>query len=184
MNYEDHHPAGVQASLDLTRDDAGATFSPCRRYRYALWRRWNSDRKMAMWLMLNPSIADETRLDPTLRRCRGFSEREGCGGMVVANLFALVSTDPRGLNKVDDPIGPDNDATISALLTGRHSAVDGELAVICGWGFYPLARSRAPAIAEIITSAGHQAWCLGQTNSGAPLHPLYLAKSRPLEPWP
>ena len=39
-----------------------ALLSPCRRYRYALWRRWG-DGPPAMFIGLNPSTAD----DPTIR---------------------------------------------------------------------------------------------------------------------
>ena len=73
---------------------AGATFSSCRRWRWLLWRRWDDARPLANFLMLNPSTADETQLDPTCTRARGYAERWGYGGLVVTNVFAWRATDP------------------------------------------------------------------------------------------
>lgn len=36
----------------------GAIISDCGRYRYQLWRIWNEDKPLCMWLMHNPSKAD------------------------------------------------------------------------------------------------------------------------------
>ena len=48
-------------------------FSPDRRYRYALWRHWGATEvpRYLMVVGLNPSTADETKDDPTIRRCIG-----------------------------------------------------------------------------------------------------------------
>ena len=59
----------------MTLSASGAVFSKCRRWRYLLWRRWDEKRPSANFLMLNPSTADETQLDPSctrLRRALGF----------------------------------------------------------------------------------------------------------------
>src|SRR4051812_15620668 len=65
-----------------------AEFSPCRRYRFALWRRWDSGPQV-LFAMLNPSTADETTNDPTIRRCIGFARAWGFGSLAVGNLFAF-----------------------------------------------------------------------------------------------
>jgi hypothetical protein len=46
----------------------GAKVSECGRYRYALTRSWDAGAREALFVMLNPSIADGTRDDPTVRR--------------------------------------------------------------------------------------------------------------------
>lgn len=79
--------------MDLFTEQS-ATISECGRYRYRLTRRF-ADGPCATFVMLNPSTADETIDDPTIRRCRNFAIREGCGGLVVVNLFAYRATDPR-----------------------------------------------------------------------------------------
>ena len=47
-----------------------ATLSPCRRYRYNLWRAWGKRENYVMFVGLNPSTADETVDDPTDHRSR------------------------------------------------------------------------------------------------------------------
>jgi hypothetical protein len=49
---------------------SGAAFSKCRRWRYLLWRSWDEKRPAANFLMLNPSTADEVKLDPSCTRAR------------------------------------------------------------------------------------------------------------------
>ncbi|MCA9851707.1 MAG: DUF1643 domain-containing protein, partial [Dehalococcoidia bacterium] len=49
-----------------------ASFSRDRRYRYELGRRWGLGPAVT-WVMLNPSTADATVDDPTIRRCIDFS---------------------------------------------------------------------------------------------------------------
>ena len=61
----------------LAATPTGAVFSPCRRWRYLLWRRWDEKLPVANFLMLNPSTADEHKLDPTCARARDYAERWG-----------------------------------------------------------------------------------------------------------
>jgi hypothetical protein len=100
-----------------------------RTHRYTLWRRWD-ERPPLVAVMLNPSTADESVLDPTLRRVRGYAQAWGYGGFVIGNAFALRSTDPKGL--LADPygaVGGWNDAHLRAL---RALAAQSRLMV--GWG--------------------------------------------------
>ena len=73
----------------------GAVISDCKRYRYRLWRIWNGSQSRLVFVMLNPSTADGEQDDPTIRKCVGFAERLGYGGIEVVNLFAWRATDPR-----------------------------------------------------------------------------------------
>lgn len=83
-------------SDDLFLDQASAArFSLCRRYRYDLWRRWDISKGYAMFIGLNPSTADKTADDPTIRRCIGFARSWGYGALCMTNLFAFRATDPR-----------------------------------------------------------------------------------------
>ena len=77
-----------------------AIISPCGTYRYLLKQVAESMSPMtstALFVMLNPSTADATLDDPTIRRCRGFAKLWDCNGLAVANLYALRSTDPAAL---------------------------------------------------------------------------------------
>lgn len=145
-------------------------------YRYRLTRRWGAGRVMA-WVMLNPSTADATEDDQTIRRCRSFAEREGCGGIVVVNLYALRSTDPRHLLDHPDPEGPSNPMAWAIALYGANLAY-----VVAAWG-HGAGMSGLPdsqALAGYCAAPFH---CLGTTKGGAPRHPARLAADTPLELW-
>lgn len=144
-----------------------AVFSPCRRYRYALTRRVGFGARVVAFLMCNPSTADETKNDPTIRRCIDFATRDGFGVLRILNLFAWRSTDPRGLLEAADPVGPDNDATILAI------AAEAEI-VICAWGVHGRLHGRANAVLALLRPHADKLRSLGLTKTGAPRHPLYL----------
>lgn len=151
-----------------------AVISECGKYRYVLRRslgsifRWY---KPFLFVMLNPSTADASEDDPTIRRCIDFAKREGYTHLNVVNLFALRSTDPKELRYHDDPVGPENDRYIEEEIR-QHSYG----AVCAAWGAHAFAKERA----EWFLSNYAPVFCLGQTQDGMPKHPLYLRKDTPL----
>jgi hypothetical protein len=80
--------------------------------------------------MLNPSTADATEDDPTIRRCVGFARRERCGVLEVVNLFAFRATNPQALRSAPDPVGPANDRFI-------EKAVERADLIVVAWGAVP-----------------------------------------------
>jgi len=164
-------------------ESATAVFSPCRTYRYYLDRIWNLDEAPMVFIMLNPSTADALVLDPTIRRCAGFARREGCGGVIVLNLFALRSTDPKALYGHPDPVGPDNDAAIAETVA--MADVTGA-PVVGAWGVHGVHLDRAGHVAAGLaaTLTTHtQLLTLGVTKDGHPRHPLYVKGDAPLVPY-
>jgi hypothetical protein len=159
-------------TLPLFPDQAGADFSTDRVYRYRLWRKWG-DAAPACFCMLNPSTANETELDPTLRRCVGFAKAWGCGGLEVVNLFAIVSPDPGVLLSHPDPIGERNDEAIVEAATRAGF-------VVVGWGAFPEARHRSVDVVRLLAEVGIAPRCLGVNADGSPRHPLYLPKTSAL----
>jgi hypothetical protein len=151
-------------------------FSPDRRHRYRLVHRWNPrlGHRLILWIGLNPSTADEARLDPTLTRIRSFSQREGFDGFWMANLFALRTPYPKTMMADPDPVGPAND---DALL----AAADRCERIVAAWGAGGQFAERAGAVARLF--AGRELWCLGRTKDGHPRHPLYVAGDQPLVRW-
>ena len=148
--------------------DKGAEFSGCRRYRYALWRRWG-DGPYAMFIGLNPSTADETTDDPTIRRCIRFARDWGFDALCMANLFAIRATDPKVMMASDEPVGPDNDVWL------RRLSADAGI-VIAAWGAYGSHQGRDLIVLGMLPELHH----LGLTKLGRPRHPLYLrADSKP-----
>ena len=63
----------------ISKNDA--KFSPCRKYRYVLCRVCDRTKPFAMFIGLNPSNADETKDDPTIKRCLNFAKSWGYGGI-------------------------------------------------------------------------------------------------------
>lgn len=153
-----------------------ALYSACGRYRYRLSRIWGPGAPL-LWVMLNPSTATEMRNDPTVERCERRTRAMGFGSFTVCNLFAWRSTDPAGLRRVADPVGPGNDGVILAAAAGAGL-------ILCAWGTDGAQEGRGAQVAALLRAAGHPLHHLGQTRGGQPRHPLYVAYSRAPRPWP
>jgi len=147
---------------------AGAVFSPCKRYRYRLWRTWDGSKPPLVMVMLNPSIADDAQNDPTVERCQRRAIAMGYGGLQVTNIFSLVSTDPAALYTTEDPVGPDNNAAILDAIKDAGM-------VLCAWGNHGAHVGRAREVVDMLRSAGATPHSLGQNTDGSPKHPLYVA---------
>jgi len=158
-------------TLNLFTPTAAPIFSPCRRYRYTLSRSINTGGKQVLFVMLNPSTADEVQNDPTIRRCIRFAQREGGSILNVVNLFAWRSTDPGVLGEVLDPIGPDNDRHIVEAATKSSL-------IVCAWGVHGAFMQRGKAVQQLL--ADRPLYALGFTKDGAPRHPLYVKGDAPL----
>lgn len=148
-----------------------AEISACRRYRYALRRKWASGPQV-LFVMLNPSVADGSVDDPTIRRCIGFARAWGFGSLAVGNLFALRTPDPRVLKRSRSPVGPENDARLRELQ-------DSAALVIAAWGNHGAFRGRSSEVRGFLR-APH---VLGLTRLGEPRHPLYVAAAARACPW-
>ena len=159
-----------------------ALFSPCRRYRYTLWRHWGGHRGYAMFVGLNPSTADEERDDPTVRRCIGYARDWGYGGLEVMNLFARISPSPALLRRCPDPVGRHCDAWLRRRLR-RLAAMEPPAQLWLGWGNAGSWRDRDAAVLALVAAEGWSVHCLGRTRLGQPLHPLYQPRGGSLEPF-
>lgn len=154
----------MQAEI-FENESAGATFSPCKKYRYTLWRKWGAGDSV-MFIGLNPSTADENKNDPTVRRCIGFARAWGYSGLVMMNAFAFRATDPAIMRAQIDPVGKENNAYL--LEQSNKSAL-----VVAAWG--TLCNSSREI--EILALLDRDIYCLGITKAERPKHPLYVAGS-------
>ncbi len=150
-----------------TTNSASAVISPCELYRYELVRTWDTRKPTCCWIMLNPSTADATQDDPTIRRCINFAMSWGCGGIVVVNLFSLRSTDPELMLNHSVPVGPLTDEYILKWAKACSP-------VVCGWGAHGTFKGRGDEVIKLLRSNLIPVEVLGFTKSGQPKHPLYL----------
>jgi hypothetical protein len=153
----------------------------CRTYRYALTRHWDPGLPPAVFVMLNPSVADAFKTDPTIIRCLGFARSWECGGLLVLNAFGLRSTSPMPLRRHVDPVGPDNGRVIEAAL-----AAGGLGPVVTGWGTNIAMRrdNRGDRLIELLRAAGVKPHYLRLNDDGSPQHPLFARGELVPTPFP
>ena len=148
--------------------------SSCKKYRYQLWREWGVDKTASssyvVFVGLNPSTADESTDDPTLRRCIGFSQDWGYESLCMVNLFAYRTTNPKNLRTAKSPVGK---RTNRFLL----DAIDNADIVVAAWGNNGMFLDRDKEVMKMIT---RKTYCLGLTKYNQPKHPLYIQKKQSL----
>lgn len=153
--------------------ESKASFSKDRLYRFSLYRRWKKLGKEILFICLNPSTADETTNDPTVRRCINLAKGWGYRGVWVGNIFALRATNPLELYKVYDPIGRENDLALKKMA-------DRCIEVVFAWGNHGRFLNRGQQVSSMIGSGQ----CFGVNQSGEPRHPLYLPRDVQLIEYP
>lgn len=176
----------------------GALFDDSCTYRYALHRAIGLpkmgptvDNSMVL-VMLNPSTANETVNDPTIRKCCALAQSHHKDHLIVFNLFAYRSTNPKQLTQVLDPIGLENHTTISAILRALlRGSNDKRVPLIAAWGsgnwdnkHHNLLRG-IDGLTEHLRNVNLE-WdwyCFRRSKNGQPYHPLYLPNNAQLERW-
>lgn len=150
-------------------------------YRYVLLRRWDvrAGARLLLYIMLNPSTADASLNDATIRSCVRLAKQLGYGGIAVVNLFAFRSRDPGALLTTKDVVGPENDAWVEMMTL---QATD----VVAAWGAFVSKhldfKRQAGHIIELVTK--HKPLhCFATTRAGYPKHPLYLPTESRLVAW-
>ena len=142
--------------------DWGAEFSDCRKYRYVLWRIWDRSKPMVQFIGLNPSTANETESDPTIKSVGRIAKSNGYGGIFMTNCFPYVSTDPNQLR------GFGNTETNTEWLA-RVTLLCKD--VVFAWGSFKI-------VAELnrhteLMLQFPDALCIHINANGCPKHPLY-----------
>lgn len=201
-----------------SRGTAGSSFAATAGYRHGLARvfaRADAGDPLdpaapwatVLWIMLNPSTADERDDDPTIRRVVAFSHRPDLAAALqrvpgrplpgttaaaaapevervgVVNLYAIRATDPADLRRVLRA-GAGAAAAIGQDTDARIAAwVRGASLVIAAWG----AHAEPGRALDVLGLVGRvrpdlPVYRLGPvTASGMPRHPLYLRSDTPLE---
>ena len=187
----------------MTKNDylgMGADITRGGRYRYRLWRWWGPNtpptqvvddhKPFVNFIMLNPSTADHTHDDPTIRKCVAFAKRwergrdarearcwERYGGIMVTNLFAYRTASPKALKAVTgDRIGPDNADHV--IREAKACAL-----TIAAWGNHGLIGDMGARYSKLLRDRGILLYHLGLTKLNQPRHPLYLPGNTRPEIW-
>lgn len=153
-------------------------FSQDRIYRYTLWREFEREilpilvhperqDKFVQFIGLNPSTADETLDDPTIRRCCGFAKAWGYGAICMTNLFAFRATQPKDMKAYNVPIGHENQDWI--LRIGKEAGL-----IIAAWGKDGCFKNQDANIKQLLRINKLPHFHLGLNGDGSPKHPLYL----------
>lgn len=165
----------------ITDTAPGCIFSACEKYRYTLWRIWDDlrfkaepSRSYLMVIGLNPSTADDTQDDPTIRRCIDFGKRWGFAALLMTNLFAFRATDPADMKKEQHPVGFENDVWLQR--GAEHAGL-----ILAAWGVHGKHMDRAKHVVSTLRDLR----CLGRTSAGGmPRHPLYVRAVTPHSAFP
>jgi len=140
-----------------------AEFSECGLYRYQLQRSWSLiQQPTAMCIGLNPSTANSDKDDPTIRTLISVLKRLGYGGLLMCNLYALISSKPDKLWCVADNV-KDNDKWLVDSWTESND-------VIFCWGSFKGIDYRVKKVSAMFPDAK----CFGLNKNGTPMHPLSL----------
>lgn len=156
-----------------------AQMSPCGVYRYYLMRNWDICKPTLCWIMLNPSTANDTANDATIRVCMGRARKLNYGNIVVVNLFALRSTNPRILYRNDTPISSASDPSRNAEMILYAAGIAQK--VICAWGKHGAYMDRARLTLSALKAIGVQPYALRINKDGSPAHPLRIPYDEPLK---
>ena len=149
-------------------------------YRDNLYRRTGDNGKICLFIMLNPSTADDLEDDPTIRKCIHYSKREGCGLLTVVNLFNVRSTNPDNLLKMSNK----QRETDCNILNVEQEIKKADL-IILAWGSHPATKiSKREQIVELVYNNGKIPYCLKINKDGNPAHPLYQRNDQELLIYP
>lgn len=157
--------------------EKAAFISKCQKFRWWLSRRWASGDKV-LWVMLNPSTADHEVDDPTIRRIIHFSRSWGYAGLTVVNLFPFRSSSPTECKEWFYSQTPEvqkgfeeNREVIKKMMT-QHDRI------LAAWGnLFPSIQAKN-LIQWVFGQTSTPIFCLGQTQSGNPIHPMARGEHR------
>ncbi len=142
-----------------------AKLSDDRKHRFQLSRIWDDDKPKVLFIMFNPSIANEKNDDPTTRRLIGFTKKFNYGGFLVGNLFTSITPFPKD---IDTSIG----ISIKNLNILKNMLLEVDQ-VIYAWGS---SIEEPNEFKKFISNP----MCFGKNLNGTPKHPLYLSYNNKL----
>lgn len=136
-----------------------AEFSIDKKERYSLNREWDKSKNKILYIMLNPSLADDKNDDPTIRRLINFTKKFNSGGFLVGNIFTTITPNPKELDKSKGMSDKNFEELIKLI-----NKVD---QIVYAWG----SSIEEP---QLLKKLVLNPKCFGKNLNGTPKHPLYL----------
>ena len=140
-----------------------AEFSLDGHNRYSLSRIWENKLPKVLFIMLNPSIANSKKNDPTIRKIISYSKSWGFGGVYVGNIYSNISPYPKDIRLIKFHREKKNIESIKKMKEKT------ELSVFA-WGN----NEKAPNWLKAIIKTPYY---IELSKNGIPKHPLYLKKN-------
>jgi len=140
-----------------------AEFSLDGHKRYSLSRIWENKLPKVLFIMLNPSIANSKKNDPTIRKIISYSKSWGFGGVYVGNLYSNISPYPKDIRLIKFHREKKN---IESIKKMEEIA---ELTVFA-WGNNEKTPNWLKALIK-------KPYYIELSKNGIPKHPLYLKKN-------
>lgn len=159
-----------------------AFISPCGQYRFRLERTVAMAGPVYAFLGINPSTADGSMNDATVRKWIGFTKAWGASRFIVGNVSPLRAADVRKLKQhlLPAQVRGDNLHHLCQILS------EADYLVPCWGNRIKVPRVMHNDIDELLAmllSSGKPVMTFGLTKSGDPKHPLKLGYDTPLMPW-
>lgn len=147
-------------------------------YRYSLIREWDeSNQKRVVFVLLNPSTADNVEEDQTTKVCIEFAKRWGYGSLQIVNLFAYRATDPNDLKKVKDynkMVGEHNYGFLQSALQSASK-------IVVAWGEHGKIQKRYMDESLKSLFSNFRLYCFREIANNQPKHPLGVNYNIPLK---
>jgi hypothetical protein len=159
-----------------------AVISPCGLYRYRLDRAVGMDGPAYAFFGINPSTADASVDDATVRKWIGFTKRWGGSRFIVGNVSAYRAADVKKLATIPKWQHVDRENTEHIV----QMACEADILVPCWGDRAKVPRSMHDSIDELLRllrNVGRPVMHFGLTKGGDPKHPLMLGYDTPLVPF-
>lgn len=153
--------------------NAGAVFSNCRQFRYRLWRIWDDTKPLVMFIGLNPSTANESDNDPTIKSVIRIAKNNGYGGVYMMNCFPFITPYPEKLLGTTLKSVVEN---YEHLQSVKAMVKD----VVFAWGNF---KEVTDVIKNDLTNLFPDAKALSLNKNGSPKHPLYCKSDTIFVEW-
>lgn len=157
----------------------GELYNPDKEtYRYCLIGNINAKNPLVV-LGLNPSTADNSKPDPTMKRVIHFMEQNGFDGFIMINLYPLRTSSPKELKKhgVKNEIHEENLKKIRLYIQNLKKPA----CILLGFGtnieIIPKLKDYLKDIVSECQNYKPKWYCLCITKYGHPGHLLYLPEN-------